>query len=492
MKKKLTVNDFQSVREGNSYATDAFYARIADRLYHLFAPYEAAFEAKTLELIALKLAWYMEDIVADMGLWRSFSDLYQKKWDFPVPLFHAKEEYYADEPSLNAVSYLVWDAMDEAKPDKVPHASYQSLQDIAYLAYSYLNNIFEQCPINDDRRNFICGLIERASDGFNEARELLKWINHSDYMVYSQLFYDDYDNALKLFHKELGSSKSMGEYFAETSLLFNYRCGPLALHPNEWASALAHVLGYGDVERTLQGVEPLSMTTYHFDYKGGEWVHLVSIDDKEIDVSVAELNMLPKELLDFDTIFAQFVRFCGEWRLNGILIPQKMGDKYEEYKKGHSHAAPEGSVYMSAARFIEKAGGRRVLYFKDYTEMVDFLIDHGLATPQLAQQIPNKGNYPVVFFNDRHGRGAMNTSFSTAQIIKAPDNPYYSAKKAKEDAITILWNNNVNAELVDHLIDKGYLPDAANDILFQHGITPDQLRGDMHFIVLTERRNKIP
>ncbi len=493
MKKRLTVNDFQSVREGYSYATDAFYARLADRLYKILAPYESDYNDKILRRIALKLSWYMEDIVADLGLWRSFSEQCQRLWGFPVPLFHDEEEYYADEPSLNAVSYLVWDVVDESNQQKVPFASNQNLQAMAYLAYSYLNNVFEQCPVNDDRRDFISGLFEEARKGYNETRDLLKWINKFDYMVYSQFFDDDYSEALNSFRETFrdNADDGMAHYFAETSLLFNYRCGPLALQPCEWGAALAHSLGYNDVEQTLLDIEPLRISAYHFDFKGGELVQLVSVEDKEIDVRAEELNLPLEKLSDYDMGIGQFVRFSGEWRLNGVLVPKKLGEKYEEYKKAFSHKPPKGSIYMSAAMYIERAGGKRVLYFKDFTEMTNFLVDHDIATPQIVDKMPNKGDYPVVFFSDEHGKGTMSITFNTSKLIKAPDNPYYDEKEAKEEAITMLWDTDVNPELAEGLIDKGYLPDAADDPVFQPGLTPDELRGDMHFLLRTERRNNM-
>lgn len=496
MNKAITVSDFKSGHERISYPTDSFYTRVANHLYSLLGSYKTYFNDKILRHVALKLAWYMEDIVADMGLWRSFSSLCQQRWQFDVPLFHIDEDYYPDEPSLNAVSYLIWDVVAEEDPENVPYAGYAPLNDMAFLAYSYLYSIFETCPINEGRHNFIRDYVTSAREGYNKARELLKWINRYDYIVHSSQFDDDIKAAKAEFRRftHNNSDEGMANYYAVTSKLFHYRCGPLAMHTYEWAASLASIFGMHDLEQLFNSLEPNRPVLYHYDYKGGETVHLVSINNKEIDVNVEELNLSHGSIGTYDTLLAEFVRFGGEWRLNGIIIPQKMGRNYDDYKREYGNNPPEGSTYISAAMYRERAGEKDVLYFKDTDQMVEFLLSHYMATPQLATEMHSKGNHkwPVVFFEDEQGKGMIKISVNTAPLIKDPDNPYYDVKKAKEDAVTILWDNNVSPGLANYLIDKGFLPDAAESDLFLPKSTSDQLRGDMHFIVLTERRNKIP
>ena len=105
-------------------------------------------EGKTpaiLRYAAVSLASYMEDIVADSGLWRTFSGLCQQMFGWPVPMYHdASEEYYPDEPSMMAVRYLIWNAATEMdnvwwKPE------WPELEHMARIAYDRLDSMFG-CP----------------------------------------------------------------------------------------------------------------------------------------------------------------------------------------------------------------------------------------------------------------------------------------------------------------------------------------------------------
>ena len=122
MKGIITTQEIRLAHPGMcDCATDLYYTRFANRLYDRLR----SFVGKDLpdknftRVLARKLTSYFEDIVADMGVWHSFSDLCMKLYGYPVPMYHAEEEYYPDEPSLDAVRYLIWDVANEMFPDRI-------------------------------------------------------------------------------------------------------------------------------------------------------------------------------------------------------------------------------------------------------------------------------------------------------------------------------------------------------------------------------------
>ena len=77
------------------------------------------------------------------------------------------------------------------------------------------------------------------------------------------------------------------------------------------------------------------------------------------------------------------------------------------------------------------------------------------------------------------------------QCIKAPDNPYYDAEKAKEDAVNILWNaEGATSNMVNYLIDHELLPDAEQHYAFSQQSTHEQRLADMNFYMRYNRRSK--
>ena len=76
-------------------------------------------------------------------------------------------------------------------------------------------------------------------------------------------------------------------------------------------------------------------------------------------------------------------------------------------------------------------------------------------------------------------------------ILKDPDNTYYDAEKAKEDAVNILWNvAGATSNMVNYLIDHELLPDAEQHYAFSQQSTHGQRLADMNFYMRYNRRSK--
>ena len=98
--KKIVTNDIKKCHPNqNPCQTDQYYQRLANRLQDGFCSLGKIIEERTAEVIhrgAIMLANYMEDIVADSGQWRAFSNLCQKLYGHPViEDLHAFKGYIA-------------------------------------------------------------------------------------------------------------------------------------------------------------------------------------------------------------------------------------------------------------------------------------------------------------------------------------------------------------------------------------------------------------
>lgn len=122
MKGIITAKELRMARPFDTVcATDTYYTRFANRLNNKLLGFVDKNGAnKTfIHRLALRLTLYLEDIVADMGVWHSFSDLCMKLYGYPVPMYHSDEEYYPDEPSFDAVRYLIWDVSSDLASDQI-------------------------------------------------------------------------------------------------------------------------------------------------------------------------------------------------------------------------------------------------------------------------------------------------------------------------------------------------------------------------------------
>ena len=138
--------------EHKSYDVDVYYVKFANQLLDEFKRLRLDLDEQTgpiLRYSAILLTNYLEDIIADSGVWRSFSALSQQMFGRPVPMFHNEtEDYYPDEPSIMAIRFLIWHAATEMD-DIWWNADFEGFKRMAQVAYRLMVEAFEQIPVNE-------------------------------------------------------------------------------------------------------------------------------------------------------------------------------------------------------------------------------------------------------------------------------------------------------------------------------------------------------
>lgn len=498
MKGIITTQEIRLAHPGQcACATDLYYTRFANRLYDRLRTFvgKDVPDKNFAHVLARKLTCYFEDIVADMGVWHSFSDLCMKLYGYPVPMYHADEEYYPDEPSLDAVRYLVWDVANELFPDRIFETD-RLLQEMGLEAYYQLSDAFEQAPINEDAKKVMDDMLHYAAGGFNELRNVLDWVLAGCYITsgtwLNKLLAEKAReiNSVSFFD---GMSPSMKQYFAVTNIKFYDRVGPLALKSYEWLRSLAQTVGHQELATLLEQVKVLKMDTYKYTPDDGESLTLESTHGQTIKVSRKELNLDPEVVKQHNGCVAGFVFYKDEWRLNGLVVPLQQSDEdFEEAKRSQADIPLPGTEIMTAKMLLEQTGNRRILYFKDVDEMEAFLQEKLNYPGSIFKGSPLANmELPCMFIDTVDETNPQFFAQNLEQYIKDPDNPYYDAKKAKEDAVNILWNaNSATSNMVNYLIDHEMLPDAEQHYAFSQHSTHQQRLADMNFYMRYNRRSR--
>ena len=501
MKEFITAQEIRLVHPDDcACATDSYYARFANKLYeHLrhFVGKDMPDKDFT-RVLARKLTWYFEDIVADMGVWRMFSDLCMELYGYPVPMYHAEEEYYPDEPSYNAVRYLVWDVAYEMFPDRLFDTD-RLLLKMGQEAYRMLNEAFENAPINEEAKAKMDEMISYAGEGFNELRNVLGWMLMGCYITSGSWTSEDiHEKAKELQGHEFYSkmNASMKQYVILSDMKFTYHVGPLALKPYQWLGRLAKVTGHDDVAKMTGDIDVLGTDTYKYKYDEASEDSPVTLENthgKVIEVSRKELNLDPKVLQMHNGCVAAFVFYKGEWRLNGVIAPLELAEgDFEAIRNDQDDIPKEGSRFGTAEDLLKWTDGQRIVYFKDSTEMLTYLRDKlkypaNITDNKELKSLPS----PCMFIDDKAKIDNQCFAPMIELSIKDPANPYYDPKKAKEEAINILWDTKgTTSNFADYLIDQNFLPDAEHSFVFSQEATHEQRIADMHFFVRTSRRSK--
>lgn len=497
MREIITMQDIRLSHPNNcACQTDGYYTRFANNLYDTLRGFVGKdFPDKNFtRTLARKLTCYFEDIVADMGVWRMFSDECMKLYGYAVPLYHAEEEYYPDEPSINAVRYLVWDVACELFPDQLFDTD-RLLSEMGQEAYRILNAAFESAPINEKAKSEMNKMLHYAGQGFNELREVLGWVMGGCYITSGRWINEDMREKAKefkdvSFFKQMTSS--MRQYLILSEMKFDTRIGPLALLPYEWLGRLAASTGNNDLTQLLEDVEALKMDTYKYNSGAEEDpLTLESTHGKVIKVNHQELNLTSEIIKANNGCAAGFVFFKGEWHLNGVVIPLNLEEgAFEKLRQSQRDIPKENERFMSAEEILQKTGGKRIVYFKDADEMLRYLQDKFKYPASIADNKELNSLEAPCMFVDTVDK--FNNQFFAPLIersIKDGDNPYYDAETAKTDAVDILWNSNlVSTSFASYLIKEGFLPDAEASWVFSQQSTHEQRVADMDFFMRTNRR----
>lgn len=475
------------------YATDFYYTSFARKLGTVLEQETVAERHKpsVLRAVSIRLALYFEDIVADSGQWKMFSHLCMQLYGYPVPMYHEQEEYYPDEPSMNAVRYIVWQTISEEE-DILLFADHHAYLEISRLAYTLMDQAFEEAPVNGQLAEDVNGLIRDSSSDFNAFREALKWIADGCYCTGGKEW-DAY------FKKNLENQKlldmmgpALAAYSAMTSYIFCNKTGPLALFCKDWLKGFCEVLGYSEYTKMIDNLEGPVVSTWLVESIKGNMVHLRSLEDQEIDITLDALNAKPEMFKNDDGMLAGFIRFRGKWELNGTMsmlnTEGRFGELQADFQEEHRM---EYDTPQTAELMLGWTGGRQLLYFKDKAEEDKYLDENFHYAKGKASQIaPGEGDFPSFFIANEEDDHTIFFAYGAEKLIKDPANPYYDEKEAQESAICVLWDKQcASSAMARYVVAHGFLPDAANSQMFSRTASPEQLQHDMDFFMRTMRRD---
>lgn len=135
-------------------ATDQWYLDFVNELLPLVA--ESSLYWGTAEedqqQVALILALYLEDCVADGGNWRQFIRWHQKSYGRYLPFYSLTDEYLPDEINREDVAFLLWAVNSPVGDsfDGVENPLDEDLLKFADVIYNRLDAVFEEALISEN------------------------------------------------------------------------------------------------------------------------------------------------------------------------------------------------------------------------------------------------------------------------------------------------------------------------------------------------------
>ncbi len=148
---EISVKDYMERQPGNPKVaeTDQFYLWIALRLAKLWdeSPWLRGLDDEVRRDVVLAVTGYYQDIVADGGLWRSFTRLHGERSGNPLPHYGRSEDYVDYELNLDDVRYVMWWTIAGERGSDVLDPHDAELQALAMAFHLLLDGEYEAAPV---------------------------------------------------------------------------------------------------------------------------------------------------------------------------------------------------------------------------------------------------------------------------------------------------------------------------------------------------------
>lgn len=218
----------------NATESDLWYHDIAVRLQNHMAAdqFTASMPDQLANKIILTLIDYLQDIVSDAGIWRSFIIANRELYGWSVPFHRIGEDYVDFELNREDIRFLVWYAvamLDPERRDLNPHDS--QLLGYADRCFSFIEEIYEESPLPEKfniSRNLEFGDPEDKEDIYH----LGNWIFSHCYLTTPAFAMSMHEIMASIDQKAEDADVQLTKKLEEA--LLELPTGPLALYTPEW------------------------------------------------------------------------------------------------------------------------------------------------------------------------------------------------------------------------------------------------------------------
>ncbi|MDE7179756.1 MAG: DUF3843 family protein [Muribaculaceae bacterium] len=214
--------------------TDPDYLRIANKLLRCIneSEYGRSLPEGLDKKIALTLTDYMQDIVADAGLWRAFIEANRALYGWSIPFHNVGEDYIDYELNREDVCFLCWYVIAmlwEDRRDLYPHDS--ALLAFADECFSVMEEEYDEAPVNE-KYNIARGLDLKDPEDSEAIYHLGRWLFLHSYLLTPAFTLTLHQLMQSVDMKDPDADSKLNEAI-EQAMLEN-TTGPLALFTPEW------------------------------------------------------------------------------------------------------------------------------------------------------------------------------------------------------------------------------------------------------------------
>ncbi len=224
-------------------AADQYYHTLAQRLARLWdnahvlpAPSDAVKRAVVIGVVG-----YYQDVVADAGLWRTFTGLHRQLYGKPLPFYAPAPDYVDFELNLDDLRFVIWYILEGYTSHKMALSPLDAaVERLAAIFYRVLDAEYEQAP-NPVSLTLAVGVDPTDVDDASSIYDLSRWLFFGSYLLppaANKVIAAQLMQSMKLVQENPRDLDDQIRDLEDRTMLGN-PCGPLALEIGVWVEAIA-------------------------------------------------------------------------------------------------------------------------------------------------------------------------------------------------------------------------------------------------------------
>lgn len=441
--------------KGISTTTDMDYIKFANGIVKRITGFAVDLTNLDVWTIALKCTLYFEDVIADVGIWRSFVETMRKMYGKPLPFYKVDDKnYYSDEPNYEDVLLLLWLSRLDSHTSGIANPENPVLTNMAKVIYDYMEEMFETMPINEA----LVGYFHEAAfmHDFYTARDAVKWAYLSSYISCTTKGVSYMIDQANGFYDVYGEEAF---YQAESTVIYTNRIGPLGLYAKDWLAMILEANGKTSEAQIIRDITG-TCTACHLKERTADSFGNYTLEKPDgtlIEMNKEEFDIIRGEAKTVDYLYGCMIKFDGKWYLSG------MSSWNNRFKEGYDEMTENQKKLKKASassndKLKKKNGGSPLLYFKDTESMTKFVTkEAGLRLQDINLPLfAESHSYWLVYIPDA-GKNMLFVP-DIARYICDPNNPFYDDEEAKDEQLSI--SLNVPYVLSTYLFEHDMLPHA--------------------------------
>lgn len=435
-------------------SSDNDYALIGNKILKKVQRYQFMdLDLDSVREIVLRLTLYFEDVVSDLGIWRSFTSWCREHYGWYLPFYEIDDsEYQQDEPHLQDCMLITWYAFTDIIPQGIHYPFNKLIVTLSTEAFSVMDEEFENVAINEELKTFF----EKAdfTKDFYNQRSMLVWFLSGCYL--SNTFENNHilEQQEAIFHNW---SQSQRSYAAICNVVYNQKIGPLSLHTKDCLAMILDINGCKAQSRKVFEQEHLATDLYKILSVTPSGITLKSVHGQKLKVSRDSfMEGMPWNKIKY--IVASFVNYGSCWNLNGIVGNADEATFLQEEKR--INETYEGTPNYK--HLMELSGGSSLFYFNNKDTFIGFLKQEvGLPSdnlPQATKSLADLSSHDDVTLFLEGEYNPLAIAINVAKCIKDDNNPMYDKSFAEQYALEKTFD--MPDTMVKYLVSNNMLPDA--------------------------------